>query len=383
MTKVLIVGNAFDDKWIGNLVKYVKKCDSCIEIDVFNSSPKHEGDITYKMYCESVYLGKHHFPKIFYHIPKVRGFLCQQDFLRDYKVLTKINKTYNVVNFHFLSSNYVKVINVTYKITKNVILTPWGSDVLRVSNKKLRTLTKLAKLSTYVSCSKSVLRFKQEIMSLLNVAESKLVDLDFGTELIDMLAHTSISKTDAKRYLHLDDKYIIACGYNASTAQNHSQVIDAIASKRNLLPKNLLILLQMTYGGNKQYIQEIENKLKGLGLEYLILKKYLSNEALVNVRKCADIFIHAQTTDANSGSLAEYLLCEVKVINGSWLKYPHREKFGNPYYTFDSFQKLGDVIVTAYESCENLIDAKLIDDIKQDGWNYMGRKWTNFYNSCV
>ena len=139
----------------------------------------------------------------------------------------------------------------------------------------------------------------------------------------------------------------------------------------------------MTYGKNEKYMDDVEQLMKETRLNYRILRDYLSNEELLYVRKCADMFIHAQDTDANSGSLAEYLLCKTKVVNAEWLSYPNREKYGRPYYVFNSFNELGDVVVRAYKDEVSLVDERLVKDIQQDGWSHVGKQWIDFYNSCT
>ena len=139
----------------------------------------------------------------------------------------------------------------------------------------------------------------------------------------------------------------------------------------------------MTYGKDEKYMAEVEKTVKGRGLAYRILRDYLPNEELLYVRKCADMFVHAQDTDANSGSLAEYFLCGAKVVNAAWLSYPNREKYGKPYYVFDSFDALGEVMVRAYNDTRVLIDGRLLEDIRQDGWSRVGKQWVDFYNSCA
>ena len=202
--------------------------------------------------------------------------------------------------------------------------------------------------------------------------------------MIDFIsAHSEVTRQMAKEKLGLSGKYVIVCGYNANKIQNHIQIIEAIASRKRQLPENLLLLLPMTYGRDERYVTLVEKTIEEKGLACRILRDYLPNDELLYVRKCADIFIHAQDTDANSGSLAEYLLCRTKVINAEWLYYPNREKYGKPYYTFKSFEELGDVVVQSYKSDECLISTHLIEDIRRDGWSYVGKQWANFYNSCV
>ena len=139
-----------------------------------------------------------------------------------------------------------------------------------------------------------------------------------------------------------------------------------------------MIVLPMTYNKKASYIAEVEKRLADYLIEHIILKNYLTNSDMVCLRKCADMFIHAQDTDANSVSLAEHLLCNSVVVNGRWLRYENRETFGIPYYTFEKFEQLPEVIVTAYKGGP-LVSNELKRSISSEGWNMVIRKWIHYF----
>ena len=134
----------------------------------------------------------------------------------------------------------------------------------------------------------------------------------------------------------------------------------------------------MTYNKNASYTAEVEKRLAQYNIEHIILRDYLSNSDMVCLRKCADMFIHAQETDANSVSLAEHLLCNNIVVNGSWLRYENRETFGVPYYTFDKFEDLPEVLVTAFKG-GSLVSEELVNSISAEGWNTVTSKWIDYF----
>lgn len=390
MTKVLLIGNIFDDKWIGSFVRSIKKCDPTLQIDILNTNTTEDFQLpTFVELCSNIILCKRNFLHLGYKIPRIRGLLMQLDIYIEIHRLTKRmslrDDKYDLINIHYLQAIFYYCADKLLRISNNILLSPWGSDILRVKKRQLKKLSALASKVRYISCGRSEQgRFRQDIIRLLNVPEEKLINIGFGTEMIDSLNHhTGLTREEAKNHLNLKDRYVIVCGYNAHRAQNHIKIIESIASKKEALPDNLVLLLPMTYGIDLKYIECVEKRAKESGLSYKILSNYLSNEELIYVRKCADMFIHAQDTDANSGSLAEYLLCKAKVINASWLIYPHREKYGRPYYVFDSFDNLGEVIVQAYKSDVCLVSDLLIQDILKDGWSQVGNQWATFYNACA
>ena len=389
MTKVLLVCNIYDDKWIGSLVRSLKRADSGLQIDLFNTSIGRQTDLpVYTGLCSMVVVGRRHFAGFLYKIPKVRGILSWLDIcigLHRFACEVKRKRAkYDVANVHFLLPALRYCVKDMRAVANKVLLSPWGSDILRIKRRDLKKLQMLAQQSDFISCGREQLRFKNDVSRLLHVSEEKLVNIGFGTEMIDFIAaHAEVGRDMAKGKLGLAGKYVIVCGYNAHKAQNHLRIIDAIAKRKAELPENMVLLLPMTYGKDEKYMAEVEKVMEENGLAYRILRDYLANEELLYVRKCADMFVHAQDTDANSGSLAEYLLCGAKVVNAAWLSYPNREKYGKPYYVFDSFDTLGKVIVRAYNDTRTLIDGRLLEDIRQDGWSHVGEQWVDFYNSCA
>ncbi len=388
MTKVLLVSYSGYKLWLGRLIKSLRNHDKDMQIDMFfTDSVSHENMPSFAALCSNVYCKKRYFPGLFYKLPYIRRVFSYVDTILTFKRFSsriyESQLLYDIINIHYLSPYHNHIINYLVKISQKIMLTPWGSDVLRTNGKSLEKLKKMVNVAQFVTCGADDSRFRQDVIRLLDVPADKISELRFGSELIDeIITKKEITRDVAKREFGIQGKYVIACGYNASPAQNHLDMIDAIASVKEKLPTNMLLFFPMTYGVNETYVYKVEQKLKELDLPYLIFTEYLSNDKLLSLRKSADMFIHAQKTDANSGSLAEYLLCEAKVINASWLKYPHREKYGKPYYIFESFDELGEVIVKAYNAKESLISNDLLRDIQKDGWNTVGKEWVNFYNSC-
>lgn len=387
--RILLVGSIEEDKWIGSLIRALKKNDSELQIDFFNihNSSKLTTAPFYAL-CNRTFSIKERFPAFLYRIPKVRAVCRRLDLLYPFRDLAlemqAKREKYDAVNFHFLLPWEAENIKYIKAISKKIVVSPWGSDILRASDDALKQVERLAAAADYVTCGRDVPRFAADIVRLLHTPKEKLVRIGFATEMIDLIQeHADTTRDAAKARLGLDGRYVVACGYNANPAQHHLQVIDAIQSVRDKLPANITLLLQMTYGAPREYIESVIARLDELRMPHLILDKYLTNDELLSVRKCADMFIHGQKTDANSGSLAEYLLCGAKVINGSWLKYPNREKFGTPYYTFDNFEELGSVLVKACQAETTIIPAELPGEILKDGWNYEGREWNKFFRCCA
>ena len=381
MRRVLIIGNGGEDKYIGNIIRECKKIDQSIYFDFFDVETSGRC-----MFCKSVGLyvpTKQHSLMWMYAVPKLRGYLNIRDFkisLREFvKNCKKQNVLYDVCQIHFLNFMYADVISDLRTIAKKIVLTPWGSDVLKARPFMLKGLRKLVRLSDVVTVSKGS-RFEQDVKRILDVPQSKLYDLAFGVKSIDeILAPSDITTETAKEALGITGSYVIVVGYNANLGHNHLKVIEQIATVKDRLPSNYLLVLPLTYGGNPEYKAKIKKCLETYRLNHLILDKYMSNLDVVNLRMATDLFIHAQNSDANAGTIAEYLLCQKKIINPVWITYPHYETYGSPFYLFSDFEELPEVIISAIQDSSLRVSPLLKESIRRCGWGEQSKEWVALY----
>lgn len=377
--KVLLVGSLCDDKWIGSLIRNLRNTSS-IEIDFFHIITSDMKLSEASKLCDNIYKAQRYFPSFLYKVPKFGHILSLIDVpfsLKRFLNQLPEGKNYDVVNIHYPQNKVLRCWQFFKRVAKATIITPWGSEVLRISKLSQRIMARYITHYDYVMSSDNP-RFKSQLKEILNIPEEKFLSCDFGSEMIDELCNSKLSQNEAKMHFGIDGQYTIVCGYNGGVAQNHLKIIDAIQQVRSSLPSKLMIVLPMTYNKNASYTAEVEKRLTDYNIEHIILKDYLSNSDMVCLRKCADMFIHAQETDANSVSLAEHLLCNNVVVNGSWLRYENRETFGVPYYTFDKFEDLPKVLVLACKG-GSLVSEALIKSISAEGWNTVTNKWLNYF----
>lgn len=382
MKRILIIGNGADDKYIGNSIRECKKIDEELQFDMF--SVYDSSNCNYIDYLGTYTYTVRHFASFLYHIPKFRGLCMQRDIILSINRFVNycINKgvVYDSVHIHYLRPELVAVLNGLKKISKSLILSPWGSDVLRVKTYAIHNLRKLAKAADIITAPLGS-RFESDVKKILNISDEKLYDLGFGLTTVDaMLKFTGLTTEDAKKKLGIDNNYAIAIGYNASRGQHHMDVIRQILLIKNQLPENYILLLPFSYGGDAEYMVLVENLLKNHQLNYKLFKSYMSNEEVVYLRYATDLFIHAQDTDADSGTIREYLLSRKKIINPTWISYPHHEKYGSPFYAYSKFEELSNTILNALKAENSIISSLLVEDIKGCSWAVKAREWVKLYN---
>lgn len=374
--KILIVGS-LDSIHLLLLMKNVKLIDPKIQLFALNMGELKFPE--FKNYCV-ILNEKKIVPSVLLEIRFIRRFFFK---LENYLLLKSIKQRFDLINVHFVTDFWILQDKKYKSLSDKLLLTPWGSDVLRINSKQKERLQHVYDEADYVSAMPGA--FWDTVKLKFNVPNSKFVKLNHGSSMIDyIITHSNYTKDEAKHALGLSDKMIITCGYNGHEVQNHINIIKSIASVKEQLPQNLFLILPMTYGGTKRYRDKVKSFLDDNCLQYKIYDSFLGEEALFDLRKASDIFIHAQPTDGDSGSLQEYLLCGCKVINGKWTRYPKLETNGVPYCIFNSFDELGEKIVEVYfRKYKIIVPDETYNQIRTKAWSVVAQGWVDFYNSVV
>lgn len=297
-------------------------------------------------------------------------------------------RRYDIINIHFANRYMSFVYKYLRSMSDNIIMIPWGSDILRRPKKNLEQLSYLYQKADYIAASKSS-PIGKVLLNEFKINPDKIVGSFWGSAGIDYAIEKGkfISQEESKERFGLSGKYVITCGYNRQEAQQHKAIIEAIDKKRKQLPGNLILLFPMTYGNmtyQGKYVEEVKDECKKRNLQAVFVTEFLSLEDLYKLRKATDMFIHVQTTDAFSGSVQEYILCNKKIVHGSWNKYEQLEDF-KPlfYFPVDKLEDLGEVIVKAYKSDRIGIPQDVIDYVKRSSWNTKATMMNNFFMSIV
>ena len=369
MTRLLIIGNRFDHH-LSRFVTRLRSNRPTFAIDILDASMRTSSSDADELY-DNVYCINHTFPELLYKIPFISKILKGLDTI---KVFKKIAPKYNTFNIQFITLQSCIIANYLHNYTAKVITTPWGSDVYRISKMWKPFAQKVYDNSDFV-CVMPNTKFGNDVKRIYNIPDEKCQPLCFGSDVLDAIANSTLSKNDAKRlFFGNEEPFVIVCGYNAAKAQNHIQIIESLASVKAQLPKNTLIVLPMTYGDRDGYVSFVEDSLNKTGLKFLILKSYLSDEKMVQLRLATDLFIHMQTTDAYSSSLHEYLLCNTKIINGKWLRYDELEQDEIPY-TLSDFDTLSTDIVKTINSGTSVRTEALDEVLDSYKWSTQIRRW--------
>lgn len=375
---ILFIGSAIDPNLI-RLIQNIKKydADNKIILDVLHINPRPNFDNRLNEVRSCV--------RNLFFVKKVGDNRLIAYFTRLVNIYTGMsnlrNADYDLINIHYSSAYYSFFYPILMRKGRKIMITPWGSDIYRISKLQSLIMKKLYDKADYISCVNG--KFKQDVFDKFSIPEAKYVELGFGSTMIDkIILNENISRNEAKDKLGLSKKYVIVCGYNASIGQQHIEIINALSSIKNNLPENVMLVFPMTYAKNAAYIEEVKQTLIESTMPFVVYEDYLNEDVLLYLRKCADVFVHIQISDAFSASVQEYILCDTIVITGEWVRYPSLESWGIPYVLLKSIEDLSKVL------CEVILNGELFQilpslklEIQSKGYKTQAQKWIDFFLS--
>lgn len=290
----------------------------------------------------------------------------------------------DVIHIHYIQLWYYSAIKKNKKESCRLILTAWGSDLLRLPKKYYKRMKKFIYISDCIVVGTNNLK-SFLLNNISDKIENKIVKARFGTPVIDEivnLRNNNVKKIDLKlKYIGNLNKVIITCGYNGSEFQQHDKIINALSELNNSYKKDIFLHIPMGYGTTSEYYVYIEGLLNKSGFEYKIDKKFYAPDEMAKIRIITDIFIHGQTTDASSSSVFEYVYAGALLVNGKWLKYPELDQYGILYEEFEDFSQLSDIIqkIIMNDITSNINKDKCNNLLKTRSWKYLRRDWQELY----
>ncbi len=259
------------------------------------------------------------------------------------KNLKAFKGKYDIISFHFITNRSLLMIPIAKLFGKKVFVSYWGSDILR--EKKGSILAKaVLKLADGITVINSEMIKKFHLLYGRRF-DKKIHMIDFGSDTIDYMKNMTVSDEELRAKYNIEnDKVIISVGYNSSEEQQHLKVLDKIMLLPEEQKKHIHLLLRITYGsGSEEYKNKIKELSKKTGCTYSFFESYLSDEEISEITKITDIFIHAQTTDAQSATMCEHLYCKCLVLNPKWIRYKELENKVF-YLSFKDFDEMLEIL---------------------------------------
>lgn len=244
----------------------------------------------------------------------------------------RIIRKYDIVHFHMF---YPGIFFLTPFFKKNVVLTLWGSDVLKSNKLKKKLLGFTLKRVRTVTCTNP--SFQDKIIEYYPFISNKIEVFPYMLKYIELVNSSYLNKIHSK-------KTRIVVGSNSNSSQNHLEMLNAI-KESDLDVNNSHLIIPLSYGrGSIDYKLKITNLVKSINCTYDIITKRLNDQELTNLRLNCEVFINLQDTDQLSGAMLETLCADNIVITGSWLNYDVLKNSGIFFYEINKISDLTSLL---------------------------------------
>lgn len=379
---MLMIGYQCYPGHVADFTRHLKKANPAVDISLVTTYPLEYFPKDIADNTEHIY-----FIPFILKWKRIRKFLDWFNMVKLFATLARKQK-YDFINIQFAMPFLAHAIPWFKKLTDHIIITPWGSDVLRVDKKE--EIRKSRELFRAASCIMvdAESQLAKEAVTKFKFDPDKILSLPWGMEYVDFFQEEKPSATveESKARFGLEGRYVISCGYNARPVQRHEAIIDAVAAIKDKLPENLTLLFPFTYGWPHcdAYAQSILNKCTSYGIQGMVIRDFLDYPDIYKLRNATDIFVHVQTTDAYSACVMQYILCKIKIVHGAWMKYNDLEQF-QPlfYFPVHQLEELPGVILEAYRSEPIDIPQGVFDTILAKGWGAIMPRFNNYCESVL
>lgn len=291
-----------------------------------------------------------------------------------------------IVHAHYITWQSMFLLGCLKNKNTVTVASYWGSDILRESKSKLTICRLWIGKVDKITLTTAEMR-RKFAASYGDRYITKIHTPFFGVNGYDTLNDMSHDSGIYKAQYGADPENVtVTVGYNGSRAQQHLRALEAINHIDKMELRNLFIIVPMTYGiSDNKYIDEVADFLRGMNVSgFKVLTDYMNDEESSNLKCVTDIFIHAQTTDAFSASVQEFLYAEKIVLNPTWIKYDEHEEKGIFFIKYDSFDNLTSEIekcIRFYESGELVSKLKNNNEIlkSETSWEAVTPYWRILY----
>lgn len=387
MKILLIVGTA-NDVFIYNFAKWLKLKMKGIFIDVFEFFPDKSQVYDNEYYDNLITVNQSscvrknkYLNKLFYSFYAAR----------ELDVFLK-NNNYDIVHCHWIVPPVV-LSKALLKCKAKKYLTFWGREYI---NFKILFSQKIFKwrLDKLINSVDYIVNNKVFFETIFK----KMYPNFKGGCLFGRLGSTSLefiydifdvnTKNDVKEKLGINcDKYSVLIGYSGKVLHQHIEIIKNL-EKEDLLKSKIHLLVPMTRGSSKCYIEAVENALLNSGFSYTLIKgRYLSDKEIAELRIATDIVLQLSTTDGFSRSIVECLCAKSLMIYGEWLNYDN-------YLDSENFWALKassiedavlvlQGVIYKYEEYTCYLETNAKNGKMQNLWSFCINDWIEAYKKAI
>ena len=316
-------------------------------------------------------------------IPKIRSWHASNLAIKTYKDLLKQRKFVGVILYQ-VQPNADEWTRIAHENNAKIMFVPWGSEVLRASDKVKKNLHQaFAEVDFVIGAldANTLISAKEEF----NVSDHKILQYKNYLKGVKLISEYQGKKTRKDMISSLGLPYSdcnILCGYNGYVGQRHKIIIDALSQVRSKLPKDYQLVFPITYGASQGYVDELRTLCEKKELKANFITNYLTDEQVAYLHLITDLFIQIQPTDDGNDFTKEALYARNEIITGKWLNYIQFEKYGTPYHLINRLEELPIVLFKYFtgEEPKAIIPQKLIEEMNSASSDDNKLFWENVFS---
>lgn len=311
-------------------------------------------------------------------IPKARKVVYIKNLKREFK---KIYQNYDIIHFHYMFEIYNELNCYLNDYKGKIVATVWGSDFYRKSKKSsIRMLEFYKNVSLFTFANPAM---REDFLNYYKTIDVNYAEIRFGLSILGYNQITNNNFIKSAYFNFPNNKIKVFVGTNASKYQQHLKILEEIKKFPKNIKNKLFLVFPLTYGLINEYEADIKNILSDIGIPYMIIKEFLADDNLIELRESCDILLQLQTTDALSGAMQEHLYFGSIVITGNWLPYKIFDDNGLYYHKINQIDQLlpkfKEVVISLKDEKERIkINKSIIKEISS--WDANIDKWAKCYS---
>lgn len=296
--------------------------------------------------------------------------------------LAKLSVGYDIFHWHSFDPDLAPYVHALPR-TGKLLITLWGSDVLRTSGAAAEKRHQFASArADGVSAASAELRDAFLIRCGQELAP-KFHLVNYGSKLLPEIDRQKNSASLLRQSLEIpEDRVVVVIGHSGARENQHLEVLDSLRTLPPNVLQRLAVVVPFAYAGRPGYRSEVETALGHLGTVWRLLDQFLTPADVARLRCMTDVLIHVPVSDQLSAAMCESIYGGAVLITGDWLPYSPLRNRGIPFFAVGSAQEVAGAVdrvlknFTAARGESMTAQARMSELM---GWDQLKWRWAELY----
>jgi len=315
-------------------------------------------------------------------VPGIRGVIT--GWFR-HRALLQLSGAYDIIDIHFFSRTYDRLISELKSRGKRIKITIWGSDFYKSDERRREQQGEIYQLVDAIQTETQQVKHDFTVIYPELAEHVRVAHFGIQFDIIDGL----LEKGNRDHYRALlgipVDRTVLTLGTNGSQGHQHMKMLESIGNLSPAIRGKLFLIIPMNYGGIKLYIDNVRATAEKTGIPFMVLTSFLNLREMCKYRIASDITLTIQATDSLSSAIQEHIYTGEILIAGDWLPYRVLDDYG-VYYLKTSLNSLEDVLAktianrgTYSEKCSR--NRERISSFS--AWDHVIGEWIEIYSEIA